>query len=164
MTAMVSLIVARDQHGAIGRDGGLPWHLPSDLRRFRELTTGHAVVMGRKTFDSLPAAVRPLPNRRNVVLSRDPEYRPPEPVAVHRSLEAALEDTGGSCFVIGGAQIYALAVPLADRIYVTEVESAAGGDVFFPPLREDDWRCVDESPPHHENGHSFRFRVLERAA
>jgi dihydrofolate reductase len=161
---VVSLIVARDRHGAIGRDGGLPWHLPSDLRRFRELTTGHAVVMGRRTFDSLPAAVRPLPDRRNIVLSRDPGYRLPEPVVVHRSLDDALAETGGQCFVIGGAQIYALAVPRADRLYVTDVESEAGGDVFFPPLAEEDWRCVEESALQHENGHAFRFRVLERAA
>ena len=159
---MVSILVAQGANRVIGRDGRLPWHLPSDLRRFKELTTGHAVVMGRKTFESLPAAVRPLPGRRNVVLSRDPAYAAGADVATAGDLPGALELCGGSCFVIGGAEVYAEALPLAARVYSTEVDADPSGDAFFPPLPGGRWQCVGESDPQLENGHRFVFRTYER--
>ena len=159
---MVEILVARAANGVIGRDGRLPWHLPSDLRRFRELTTGHAVVMGRKTFESLPAAVRPLPERRNIVLTRNPGYAPGAGVETAGDLASALELCDGSCFVIGGEQVYAEALPLAERVHCTEVAAEPDGDAYFPPLPDEDWRPVEESEPLHENGHSFVFRTYER--
>jgi dihydrofolate reductase/diadenosine tetraphosphate (Ap4A) HIT family hydrolase len=153
----VSLVVARSRNGCIGRNGDLPWRLPGDLRRFRELTTGGTVVMGRRTYESLPPAFRPLPDRRNVVLSRDPEFRPPG-VDVVGDLEQALRE---DCFVIGGGSVYAQALPLADRIYETLVDSDVEGDTFFPAL-DAGWACAEESAPVAENGYAFTFRRLER--
>jgi dihydrofolate reductase len=155
----VSLVVAHGSNRAIGFQGALPWHLPSDLRRFRELTTGGTVVMGRKTYESIPERFRPLPGRRNLVISRTARY---DGVEVFRSVAAALEACGGSCFVIGGGQVYAEAASLADRCYVTEIDAAPPGDTFFPQLAPADWRCVEESEPLSENDHNFVFRVYDR--
>ena len=115
----VGLIWAQSTSGVIGRDGGIPWRLPEDQARFKELTMGHTVVMGRLTWESLPAKVRPLPGRRNVVITRQAEY-----VADGADVVTMLEDalTGDESWVIGGEQIYALALPIATRCEVTEVE------------------------------------------
>ena len=161
---MVSIVVAQGSNRVIGVEGGLPWHLPSDLRRFRELTMGHAVVMGRKTFESIPDRFRPLPGRRNLVISSNPGYDAGEGAEVFPSLAAALEACRGSCFVIGGGQVYAEAARLADRCYVTDVDASPAGDAFFPELAEEEWRCVEESEPISENDHSFVFRVYDRAS
>jgi dihydrofolate reductase len=115
----VGLIWAQSTTGVIGRDGGIPWRLPEDQARFKELTLGHAVVMGRLTWESLPAKVRPLPGRRNIVVTRQADYTA-EGARVVPSLEDVLAD--GDTWVIGGAQIYALALPVATRCEVTEVE------------------------------------------
>jgi dihydrofolate reductase len=160
---VVAIVVARSRNLVIGREGGLPWNLPSDLRRFRELTTGKAVIMGRKTFESLPDAYRPLPNRRNMVLSSDPHYAP-QGAEAFDGLEAALQAAGGDSFVIGGSRVYETALPLADRVYLTHVEGDYEGDAFFPDLPEHHWQCVDESDPVAENGCEFTFRIYERAA
>jgi dihydrofolate reductase len=158
---MVSIVVAQGSNRVIGAQGALPWHLPSDMRRFRELTMGHAVVMGRKTYESIPERFRPLPGRRNLVISSNAECAPG--AEVFPSLGAAFDACGGDCFVIGGGQVYAEAAALADRCYVTDVDLAPDGDAFFPELAEEDWRCVEESEPLSENGHGFVFRVYDRA-
>jgi dihydrofolate reductase len=157
---VIAIVVARSANGVIGRDGGLPWHLPTDLRRFKELTSGGTVLMGRKTYESLPDRFRPLPGRRNVVVSRRGCDGAPE---VHAGLDAALEACGGDCFVIGGGQVYAQALPVADRVYATEVHAEVAGDVVFPPLPEEEWRCVERSETIEENGHAFSFRTYARA-
>ena len=159
---MISILVAQARNRVIGRDGRLPWHLPTDLRRFKTLTTGHDVVMGRKTFESLPEAVRPLPNRRNIVLSRNPGFAPGPGVATATDLAAALALCDRECFVIGGAEVYAEALPLADRVYSTEVDADEEGDVFFPPLPDGEWLCVEESGPGLEDGRRFVFRTYAR--
>ena len=159
---MISIVVAQGSNRVIGVDGRLPCHLPSDLRRFKQMTTGHAVVMGRKTFESLPAAVRPLPQRRNIVLSRNAAYEAGPGVATAGDLEAALELCEGSCFVIGGAEVYAQALAVAGRVHTTDVDADPPGDAFFPPLADGHWRCVEESDPRVENGHAFVFRTYER--
>jgi dihydrofolate reductase len=158
---VVSIIVAHARNGVIGRDGGLPWHLPSDLRRFRELTTGHAVVMGRRTFETLPPAVRPLPDRRNVVLSSNPSYRPAG-AEVFAGLDAALESCDQDCFVIGGGQIYRAALERATRVLATCIEADVDGDTYFPALHPLEWRCVEESVPFTEDDYPYRFRTYER--
>jgi dihydrofolate reductase len=156
---MVSIVVAQGSNRVIGVSGGLPWHLPSDMRRFRELTMGHAVVMGRKTYESIPERFRPLPGRRNVVISSGARYDGAE---VFPTLAAAVEACDGACFVIGGGQVYAEAMAIADRCYVTDVDHAPDGDTFFPQLPAADWRCVEESEPLSENDHNFVFRVYDR--
>ena len=153
---MIAIVVAHSANRVIGRDGGLPWHLPADLRRFKELTSGGTVVMGRKTWDSLPERFRPLPNRRNVVVSRNGCDAP----EVCRSVEEAL--AAGDCFVIGGGDVYAQALPLADRVYATEVAAVVDGDVLFPVLG-DEWRAAERSDPIEENGHVYAFVTYERA-
>ena len=159
---MISIVVAHSSNRVIGRDGGLPWRLPADMRRFRELTTGSTVVMGRRTYESLPDAFRPLPERRNLVLSGDPAYRPPG-VEVFASLESALEACGGDCFVIGGEVTYRDALPRCERLYVTEIDAEVEGDAYFPEIDEEQWRCVDDGTPLIENELGFVFRTYERA-
>lgn len=159
---MISIVVARSSNGVIGREGGLPWRLPSDLKRFRELTIGHAVLMGRRTFESLPDAYRPLPGRRNLILSSDVDYVA-NGAEVCPNLAAALDACAGDCFVIGGGITYREALRHAERIYVTEIEAELDGDTFFPALAAGEWRCVEQGEPRFENEHSFSFRVYERA-
>ncbi len=129
---IVSIIAAVASNGVVGRDGGLPWHLPADLRRFRELTTGHAVIMGRKTFESIG---RPLPERRTIVISRSADFHAAG-VTVANSLPAALALAAGEdeVFVCGGGEIYCQALPLADRIYLTRLDRPYDGDVRFPDI------------------------------
>ena len=137
----VSLIWAQAANGVIGDHGALPWHLPEDLSRFRSLTMGSTVVMGRATWESLPANVRPLPGRRNVVLSRQPGWRAAGATAAG-SIEAAVAGLSEPVWVIGGASVYRSALPLADLIEVTEVDGSFSGDVYAPSI----------GPEWHETG------------
>jgi dihydrofolate reductase len=155
---VVALVVAHSANRVIGRDGGLPWRLPGDLRRFRALTTGHTVVMGRRTYESLPDAFRPLPDRHNVVLSSDPAYRA-DGAEVVGDLDAALV---APCFVIGGGAVYAQALPRAQRVYATELEAEVDGDTYFPPLPAEEWRCVERSERIVEHGHAYTFATHDR--
>jgi dihydrofolate reductase len=158
---VIRIVVAHASNGVIGRDGGLPWHLPSDLKRFKELTSGHTVVMGRRTYESLPDRFRPLPNRRNLVLSTDPAYVA-RGAEVFTSLEGALDDCDRDCFVIGGEVTYRQALPVCDRVYVTRLDAEHAGDARFPELPESEWACVDTSEPQTENDQRFTFRTYER--
>ncbi|MDO8185552.1 dihydrofolate reductase [Conexibacter sp. JD483] len=158
---MIAIVVAHAANGTIGRDGDLPWRLPSDLRQFRAITHGGTVVMGRRTWESIPARFRPLPGRRNVVLSRDPAYAP-DGAELFGSLAEALAACDHDCFVIGGSATYAEALPLAQRCYITHVEGDVEGDAVFPLLDADEWTCVEAGETREENGHRFAFRVHER--
>jgi dihydrofolate reductase len=158
---MVRIVVARAGNGVIGRDGTLPWHLPTDMRRFRELTLGHTVVMGRGTYESIPDRYRPLPERRNLVLSSKRGWQAPG-AEVFPDLAAALGACDRDCFVIGGERTYREALALAERVYATEVEGEIDGDVFFPELAAGKWRRVRQSERVVENGHGFSFCVYER--
>jgi dihydrofolate reductase len=158
---VIAIVVAHGSNRVIGRAGRMPWHLPSDLRRFRRLTLGGTVVMGRRTFEALPAAVRPLPGRRNLVLSSDGAYEA-SGSEVWTDLEAALAACGRSCFVIGGGVVYEQTLPLAGRVYATQVDGQVAGDVFFPSLDEREWRCVERSAPLFENGYFFTFCTYAR--
>jgi dihydrofolate reductase len=158
---MVALIVAYARNGVIGRDGDLPWHLPTDLKHFRELTTGGTVVMGRKTYESIPERFRPLPGRRNLVLSRDPGYAAPG-AEVFGGLDAALAAGGADCFVIGGATTYAEVLPLAGRVWATEIDAEVEGDTFFPALAGEEWECVESGDVVAENDFEFRIKRYDR--
>ena len=134
---MIVFHLARADNGVIGRDGGLPWHLPADLRRFKAGTMGRAMVMGRRTFESFPA---PLPGRRHIVLTRDAGWSAPGAEVVHTA-DAALALAGeGEVAVIGGAEIFAMFLPQADRIELTEVHATPDGDTIVPPFTG--WREI----------------------
>jgi dihydrofolate reductase len=154
----VSLVAAVARDGVIGRDNAIPWRLPEDARRFREVTMGHAVVMGRRTWDSLPNRFRPLPGRRNVVVTRNAEWRA-EGAERAGSLDEALRLLAGEpeVFVIGGAELYADALPQADELVVTEIDAEVEGDVFFPTWDRAAFR--EESREEHvsEDGVAFAF-------
>lgn len=159
---IVSLIAAMAENRVIGRDGGLPWRLPDDLKRFKALTIDHTVIMGRKTFDEVK---RPLANRRNVVISRDPSFRPHGVTAVPSLEEAlALGATEEEVFVIGGGEIYRLALPRADRLYLTIVHAEVDGDTFFPPFDEAAWVLEEElhHPADERHLYAFTFRDYVR--
>ncbi|MES3014227.1 MAG: dihydrofolate reductase [Pseudomonadota bacterium] len=149
----LSLIAAVARNGAIGRGNGLLWTEPEDQKHFRRVTMGSPVVMGRKTWDSLPARFRPLPGRRNVVVTRSAEWRADGAEAV-ASIDAALALLAGSprAFVIGGAEVYALALPLADELVLTEIDADLDGDTFFPPWDRGRYTCIGRDP---RVGYSF---------
>jgi dihydrofolate reductase len=134
----IAIVAAVARGGVIGRDGGLPWRLPEDLARFRELTTGHAVVMGRRTWESLPERFRPLPGRRNVVVTGNPSWRE-DGAERCSSLEHALALLAAEdeVFVIGGGALFAEALPLADELHLTEIDLDVDGDTFFPDWDRD---------------------------
>jgi dihydrofolate reductase len=162
--------VARAANGVIGAAGALPWRLKSDLALFRELTLGKPVIMGRRTWESLPR--RPLPRRINIVLSRDGSFTAPGALvcedfseAVQIGREQALEDGAEEVCVIGGAALFELALPRAARMYLTEVEANPEGDVYFPPFDEGAWREArrEAYPAGEDDEFPFVFRVLERS-
>lgn len=137
---LLTLIAVVAQNGAIGRDNGLLWHLPEDLRHFRATTRGRTVIMGRRTWESLPAAFRPLPGRHNIVLTRDSRFVAEGAHVVHTLPDALAIAGSGEVFVIGGAELYRQALPLAQRLVLTEVAEAAAGDAFFPALAAGEWQ------------------------
>jgi dihydrofolate reductase len=159
---IVALVVAMGRNRVIGRDNALPWHLPADLRHFRAITLGKPVLMGRKTHESIG---RPLPERINIVISRDAAYRA-QGCIVLPSLEAAFEYCRDSAelMVIGGAILYRQALPRAQRIYLTEIQQDFAGDTEFPQLEAADWREVarDDRPADGKNPYPHSFIVLER--
>jgi dihydrofolate reductase len=161
----LTLVVAYSRNRCIGRDNRLPWKLPGDLAHFKRTTMGHPIIMGRKTWESLG---RPLPGRENIVITRSTDYHAQGATVVH-DLDAALAacaetsaaGTPGAC-VIGGAQIYALALPRADRIVATEIQAHVDGDAFFPYLPSFEWREATRAAQPEENGYAYDFVVYER--
>jgi dihydrofolate reductase len=161
---IVSLLAALARNRVIGRDNALPWHLPDDLKRFKALTLGHPVIMGRKTYESIVAvAGKPLPGRANIVVTRSPGYEAPGCRVVH-SLQAALSAAAGSdeIFVIGGGEIFALALPLAQRLHMTEVDADVGGDALFPAYDRSEWHEVSREAGAGSGGLKYDFVVYER--
>ena len=158
----ITLIVARAQNGVIGRDGTLPWHLPADLKRFKALTMGTVMAMGRKTFDSLPGV---LPGRRHLVLTRDPSWTAPGAEVVHSVEEAVAAAGGQPLSVIGGAEIFRLLETLADRLELTEVQADVAGDTFLPDPRDSgNWRELSrEDHPAEGDKPAFSFVTLGRS-
>ena len=160
----LNLIYARAANGVIGRDNQLPWHLPEDLAHFKRTTLGYPVIMGRKTWDSLPPKFRPLPGRMNIVVSRDPAFAA-EGAAVAPSLEAARElcPADSEAWVIGGAQVYAQALPLARTVVVTEIARDFDGDAFAPTLGAE-WRETAREEHVAASGLPFAFVTYTRSA
>ena len=161
----VTLVVAVAENGVIGRDGGMPWRLSTDMRRFKATTMGKPLVMGRKTWESFPK--RPLPGRHNIIVTRDRAYRA-EGADLAASLDEALSlaRAGGAAeaCVIGGGEIYAVALPLADRLDVTHVLAEIEGDTRFPAIDAAAWRAVssEDFPPGEKDSHATRHVVYER--
>lgn len=157
------MIAAAAENNALGKDNDLVWHLPDDFKRFKDLTTGHHIIMGRKTFESFP---KPLPNRTHVVITRKKDYKREGAVVVH-SLEDALElaKKDPQPFIIGGGEIYKLALPHADKIELTRVHGSFEADAFFPEIDEDRWDLVASSfhPTDSRHKYAFTYLTYERA-
>jgi dihydrofolate reductase len=154
----ITLIAAVAENGVIGRGNALPWHLPSDLQRFKRLTTGHAVVMGRKTWESIR---RPLPHRRNIVISGAPGFHPAGATVVP-TFAAAVEASRdlAELFAIGGSRVFQAALPLSDRLELTRVHARVPGDTFFPPLDLADWKLVGEEHHPADPDHAYPYSFL----
>jgi dihydrofolate reductase len=161
---MISLIAAVSTNGVIGRDGDLPWRMPTDLKRFKRLTMGHHLVVGRKTWDEVG---KPLPGRIMVVVTRDPDFALDDVIVVHclaDALEAASEDD--EIFVAGGGEIYRQALPLADRMYLTRIHAMIDGDTTFPEFDESAWILVEREDhlADEKNPYPFSFLTYEKEA
>lgn len=160
---MISLIVAHSRNMVIGKDNELPWYLPSDLKKFKEITTAHTVIMGRNTYESIVARIhKPLPNRRNIVVSKTLSRQ--NGIEIAESLSAALSlSEDNEQLIIGGAKLYteALKNKLVDRMYITLIDKNIDGDVYFPDYNDDDWITVNKEL-HNENGYQFSFNILDR--
>jgi len=170
--ARISLIVAMAENRAIGLDGGMPWHISEDLKFFKQVTMGHAIVMGRKTYESIGRA---LPGRSNIVVTRDAGFAAADADVVHgldeairkaEAYETLLGEEEGKeeIFIIGGAEIYAQALARADRIYMTEVHMAPPGDAFFPDMDESGWAETDrqDRAPETPDGPAYSFKILDK--
>ena len=166
----ITIIAAIARNNEIGRKGDLLWHIPADLRHFKTLTQGSTVIMGRKTWESLPK--RPLPKRCNIVVTGNRDYEAPGAVIAHSLQEAleiaantAVDDTSSSrIFIIGGGSIYSEAMPLADKLEITHIDAAApDADTFFPAISPQEWKLISESAPEEDStAPSFTFRTYER--
>lgn len=157
----LSLIVALSQNGVIGKNNKLPWHLSEDLKRFKSLTMGHKIVMGRKTFEAIG---KPLPGRENIVLTRDPDFHA-DGVAVIHEPGPVVAMRNEEIFVIGGEQVYRLFLPVVDRLYLTVIKQDFSGDAFFPLLDwRDDFQTVDQSSVMHsaKNDLTYEFITVDR--
>lgn len=164
-----SLIVAMGKHREIGKDNDLLWRLPRDMKFFKETTEGHTVVMGRKNWESIPEKFRPLPNRKNIVVSRNPDYVAEGAVLISDLKEISLHhnvDSGKKCFIIGGAQIYQLALEqdLIDELYITQVHETFEADTYFPFIDWENWEEEDvlEYEKDDKNPHSFTIKKFTR--
>ena len=160
----ISVIAAMSQNRVIGRDGALPWHLPTDLARFKSITTGHTVIMGRKTFESVG---KPLPNRRTIVITRNNDYRCADVFVAH-SLDEALDHAAqqDEVFILGGEAVYRMALSRADCLYLTIIHATIEGDTYFPTLDFDDWKLVEDERHEADDRHAyaFSFRRYERTS
>lgn len=160
----ISLLLAASENNVIGKDNKLPWHLPEDLKYFKNLTWGLPILMGRKTFDSIG---KPLPGRKSIVITRNNDWRYDDVVVVHSLEEAmkAAESFGAKeTFVIGGAEVFNLALPAANRMYLTRIHQRFEGDVFFPEISENEWQIASSRfcPADEKNFYDHTFQVWER--
>ena len=155
---MLTIIAAAAENNALGKDNDLVWHLPDDFKRFKKLTTGHYIIMGRKTFESFP---KPLPNRTHVVITRQQDYENENCIVVHNLKDAlafAREDE--QAFIIGGGEIYKLSLPSVDKIELTRVHGEFEADAYFPNLDLNDWKLVNEEFHEKDEKHKYAFTYL----
>lgn len=159
---MISIIAALGQNRVIGNTKGLPWYLPADLKRFRELTIGKPIIMGKKTYETIG---RPLPERKNIVLAREKDFKVPGCIVVN-SPEEALRAAAGSkeIMIIGGGEVFRTFLPLAGRMYLTLINNEFEGDVYFPEFDPDDWQELEreEHEPDEKNPYRYTFLTLDR--
>ena len=154
---MIIFVWAEDEKGAIGKDGGLPWKLPNDMKFFKETTTGHTVLMGRKTFESM--GNRPLPNRQNLIMTRQLDYQADGVTVVHH-----LDDVVGNSediYVIGGSEIYKQFMPVVDVLWQTKIAGDFDGDTFFPQVNWDDWQLVEKIPGIRDEKNKYDHELLK---
>lgn len=161
---MLSIIVAKAKNNVIGKDNQLIWHLPNDLKRFKKLTTGHTIIMGRKTFESLG---RILPNRKHVILSKNKEFNiDNENVEIVNDILELKQyiDSNEESFVIGGAMIYKLLMPMSNKMYITEISKEFDGDAFFPEIDMNEWKVTNREfiPKENENDFEYSYVTYER--
>jgi dihydrofolate reductase len=156
---MLTIIAAASENNALGKDNQLLWHLPEDFKRFKTLTSGHYIIMGRKTFESFP---KPLPNRTHIIITRQPNYQAPEGCVVVSSLEKAMElcPANEEAFVIGGGEIYQQALDVVDKIDVTRLHTTIDADTFFPEIDTNIWKLVFEEFHPKDEKHNYDFTFL----
>tara|TARA_R100000306_G_scaffold5939_10_gene8436 strand:- start:8209 stop:8691 length:483 start_codon:yes stop_codon:yes gene_type:complete len=155
---MITLIAAAGENNELGKDNDLVWHLPDDFKRFKKLTTGHHIIMGRKTFESFP---KPLPNRTHLVITRNKEYQKEGAIVVHSLDEALLKSQNDpQPFVIGGGEIYKLAIDAADKIELTRVHGTFEADTYFPEIDMDKWQLISEVKHEKDEKHNYSFSYL----
>lgn len=156
----ISMIAALAKNGVIGKANDLPWHLPDDMKYFMNTTKGHHVIMGRKNYESLPEKFRPLPNRVSIVVTRQKDYQAKGCSIVHQLEEGVkLAEANGEqeLFIIGGAEIYKLGMPLADQLYLTEIDATIDGDTIFPLYRKELWKEISRQHHPADDRHQFAF-------
>ena len=152
---MITIIAAAGSNNELGKDNDLVWHLPKDFKRFKKLTTGHHIIMGRKTFQSFP---KPLPNRVHIVITRNTNYHPEGAIIVHSMTEALeLSKDDDQAFIIGGGEIYKLGMKIADKIELTRVNSSFEADTFFPEISSENWKLISEEFHLKDEKHKFNF-------
>ena len=164
---LISLIVAVSENNVIGKNNALPWHLPSDMKHFRDTTMGHCVIMGRKNYDSIPLKYRPLEGRTNIVVTRKKEFSASSCIVVHSIQDALAEaekKNETEVFVIGGADIYRQTIDIADKIYYTKIHHSFEGDAFFPNVDLNRWKLTmqTDKQPDAKNKYPFSFCVYEK--
>lgn len=164
---IISLIAALTENRVIGKNNDLPWHLPDDMKYFMQTTSGHHVVMGRKNYESIPPKFRPLPNRVNILVSRQEDYQAPGCTVVNsipQAIDIAIDNHEAEIFIIGGAEIYNQSLAFANRLYLTEIQTSLEGDAFFPMFNQSEWSEV--SRKHHaadeKHRYAFDFVVYEK--
>jgi len=154
----LSLIVAMATNRTIGIDNQMPWHLSADLKKFKKITMGHPIIMGRKTFESI---ARPLPGRQNIIISRNPHYQQ-QGCLVFNDLDSALKNCAGydEVFVIGGATLYKATLARADRLYITEIQQAFSGDTWFPEIKPEQWHVVSREEINDDSNVDFNYSFI----
>jgi dihydrofolate reductase len=164
---IVSAIAALSKNKVIGKNNDLPWRLPDDMKFFMETTKGHHVIMGRKNYDSLQDKFKPLPNRTNIVITRQKDFKAPGCIvlnAVEPGLEIARKNSEEECFIIGGAEIYKLAMPYTTRLYMTEIDADIEGDTYFPDFKKEEWKEISRKhhPADERHKYAFDFVIYDR--
>jgi dihydrofolate reductase len=157
---IVSLIAAVSKNHVIGKNNDLPWHLPNDMKYFMQTTKGHCVLMGRKNYESLPEKFRPLPNRTNILITRQGNYLAPGCEifnTIEQGIAYAKEKGETELFIIGGAEVYEATLPLADKLYLTEINATIDGDTFFPQIDKSEWKETARTTNSKDDKHKYMF-------